>query len=40
MLLLRGQAAAEEEVEGPQDGGVGADDADVDFGSVWGEGDD
>ena len=32
--LLRGQSAAEEEVEGAEDGSVGADDADVDF---WSE---
>ncbi len=30
---LRGEAAAEEEVEGAHEGGVGADDADVDFGA-------
>ena len=32
--LLRGQSAAEEEVERAEDGSVGADDADVDF---WSE---
>ena len=37
-LLLGGEAAAEEEVEGAHDGGVGADDADVDFGSECGGG--